>query len=66
MCVCPCDMDAMTMVFKAADPAILKTIKPGEKIKFTTDSLIPTEHLSPVSSNSVNWRRKIRDAVALF
>jgi Cu(I)/Ag(I) efflux system protein CusF len=31
------DMDGMTMVFKAADPAMLKTVKAGDKVKFTAD-----------------------------
>ncbi len=31
------DMSAMTMVFKAADPALLKAVKAGDKIKFTAD-----------------------------
>lgn len=33
------DMGAMTMVFKAADPAMLKDVKPGEKIKFSADKV---------------------------
>ena len=33
------DMGPMTMVFKASDPAILKTVKPGDKIKFTADKV---------------------------
>ncbi len=33
------DMGAMTMVFKANDPAMLKTVKPGEKIKFSADKV---------------------------
>jgi Cu/Ag efflux protein CusF len=33
------DMDAMTMVFKAADPAMLKAVKPGDKIQFYTDKV---------------------------
>ena len=33
------DMGAMTMVFKASDPAMLKDVKPGEKIKFTADKV---------------------------
>jgi Cu(I)/Ag(I) efflux system periplasmic protein CusF len=33
------DMDAMTMVFKAGDPAMLKTVKPGDKIQFQTDKI---------------------------
>lgn len=33
------DMGAMTMVFKASDPAMLKTVKPGDKIKFAADKL---------------------------
>jgi Cu(I)/Ag(I) efflux system periplasmic protein CusF len=31
------DMDAMSMVFKAADPAMLKVLKSGDKIKFDAD-----------------------------
>jgi len=30
-------MPAMTMVFKAADPAMLKAITPGEKVRFDAD-----------------------------
>lgn len=33
------DMGAMTMVFKASDPAMLKDVKPGEKIKFSADKV---------------------------
>ena len=33
------DMGAMTMVFKASDPAMLKAVKPGEKIKFSADKV---------------------------
>lgn len=33
------DMGAMTMVFKASDPAMLKEMKPGEKIKFSADKV---------------------------
>ena len=33
------DMDAMTMVFKASDPAMLKTVKPGDKIQFEPDKV---------------------------
>lgn len=33
------DMGAMTMVFKANDPALLKDLKPGEKIKFSADKV---------------------------
>ena len=29
--------DGMTMVFRAADPAMLKAVKPGDKIKFESD-----------------------------
>ena len=32
-------MDAMTMVFKAADPAMLSQVKPGDKIMFTVDDV---------------------------
>ena len=31
------DMDAMTMVFRAGDPAMLKGLKAGTKIKFDAD-----------------------------
>lgn len=32
------DMDeGMTMVFRAADPAMLKAIKPGDKVRFVPD-----------------------------
>lgn len=30
-------MEAMTMVFKAADPGMTKKVKPGDPIKFTAD-----------------------------
>jgi Cu/Ag efflux protein CusF len=30
-------MDGMTMVFKAGDPAMLKDVKAGHKVKFTAD-----------------------------
>lgn len=33
------DMDAMTMVFKAADPAMIKAVKPGDKIQFNVDKV---------------------------
>ena len=33
------DMDAMTMVFKAGDPAMLKQVKPGDKIRFQPDKV---------------------------
>lgn len=32
-------MDPMTMVFKASDPALLKTAKPGDAVKFTADKV---------------------------
>lgn len=31
------DMDAMTMVFRAQDPAMLKKVKPGDKVKLQAD-----------------------------
>ena len=31
------DMDAMTMVFAVADPAMLKAVKAGDNIKFEVD-----------------------------
>ena len=30
-------MDAMTMVFRAGDPAMLKRVKPGDKVRFSAD-----------------------------
>jgi len=31
------DMDAMTMVFRAQDPNLLKGLKAGDKVQFTAD-----------------------------
>ncbi len=31
------DMDAMSMVFRAGDPAMLKNLKAGDKIRFDAD-----------------------------
>ena len=34
------DMDeGMTMVFRAADPAMLKAVKPGDKVRFVPDRI---------------------------
>ena len=33
------DMDGMTMVFRVQDPAMLKQVKVGDKIKFDTDKV---------------------------
>lgn len=33
------DMDAMTMVFRAQDPAMLKQVKAGDRIKFDVDKI---------------------------
>jgi Cu(I)/Ag(I) efflux system protein CusF len=33
------DMDAMTMVFRANEPSMLKAVKPGDKIKFDVDKI---------------------------
>ena len=33
------DMDAMTMVFRAGDPAMLKQVKPGDKVQFQPDKV---------------------------
>jgi Cu/Ag efflux protein CusF len=30
-------MDSMTMVFRVADPAWLKTIKPGDRVRFEAE-----------------------------
>jgi Cu/Ag efflux protein CusF len=32
-------MDGMTMVFRAQDPAMLKEVKAGDKIKFDVDKI---------------------------
>ncbi|MDJ1157776.1 copper-binding protein [Chelatococcus sp. SYSU_G07232] len=31
------DMDGMTMVFRVQDPALLKTVKAGDKVRFEAD-----------------------------
>jgi Cu/Ag efflux protein CusF len=31
------NMDSMTMVFRAQDPAMLKNVKPRDKVRFTAD-----------------------------
>jgi Cu/Ag efflux protein CusF len=31
--------EGMTMVFRAKDPAMLKAVKPGDKIKFESDRI---------------------------
>ena len=31
------NMDAMSMVFRAQDPAMLKTVKQGDKVQFSAD-----------------------------
>jgi Cu(I)/Ag(I) efflux system protein CusF len=31
------DMDGMTMVFRVADPAMLKSVKAGDRIRFDAD-----------------------------
>ena len=31
------NMDAMSMVFRAQDPALLKDVKEGDKVQFTAD-----------------------------
>jgi len=33
------DMDGMTMVFRAQDPAMLKSVKAGDKIRFDVDKV---------------------------
>lgn len=33
------DMDTMTMVFKAGEPVMLKTVKPGDKVLFNLDKV---------------------------
>ena len=31
------NMDSMTMIFRVQDPVMLKTVRPGDKIKFEAD-----------------------------
>lgn len=31
------NMDEMTMIFRAQDPAMLKAVKPGDRIRFSAD-----------------------------
>jgi Cu(I)/Ag(I) efflux system protein CusF len=33
------DMPGMTMVFKVADPKVLDTLKPGDKVRFAADRI---------------------------
>lgn len=33
------DMDSMTMVFRIADPAMLRTVKPGDRVRFEVDRI---------------------------
>ncbi len=33
------DMDGMTMVFRTQEPAMLKTVKTGDKVKFEADKV---------------------------
>ena len=33
------DMDAMTMIFKAGDPAMIGAVKPGDKVQFNLDKI---------------------------
>lgn len=33
------DMDSMTMVFRVKDPAMLKTVKPGDKVTFEAERI---------------------------
>ena len=33
------DMDAMTMIFKAGDPAMIKAVKPGDKVQFHLEKI---------------------------
>ena len=33
------DMEGMTMVFRAGDPAMLKAVKPGDEVRFVPDRI---------------------------
>jgi Cu/Ag efflux protein CusF len=35
---CDCDMnEGMTMVFRAGDPAMLKAVRPGDRVRFVPE-----------------------------
>ncbi len=52
-------MDAMTMVFKAADPVMVKDVKPGDAIQFTADKVNGqlTTRKGRVSSRVIDFNR---------
>jgi Cu(I)/Ag(I) efflux system protein CusF len=43
------DMPAMTMVFKAKDPALLDKVKPGDKIEFVAERVNGALQVSTIS-----------------
>ncbi len=44
------DMPGMTMVFKAADPKLLDSVKPGDKVKFAADNINGTLTVTAIES----------------
>ena len=44
------DMPGMTMVFKAADPKLLDSVKPGDKVKFAADNINGTLTVTAMES----------------
>lgn len=43
-------MPAMTMVFKAASPRLLDNLKPGDKVKFSADSINGTTVVTAIEA----------------
>jgi Cu(I)/Ag(I) efflux system periplasmic protein CusF len=46
------DMEAMTMVFRAQDPALLKGVKAGDKVQFTADRVNGQISVTSIMKNS--------------
>jgi Cu/Ag efflux protein CusF len=46
------DMEPMTMVFRAHDPALLKGVKAGDKIRFTAERVNGQISVTAVKKNS--------------
>ena len=45
------DMDAMTMVFRVADPAMLDKVKAGDKVKFTVSETNGTKTITKIEAD---------------
>jgi Cu/Ag efflux protein CusF len=52
------DMDAMTMVFRAQDPAMLKQVKPGDKIKFEADKVSGQFTVTKIEKTKAEKKKK--------